>query len=79
VFNGGDVKELIPEFYSFPEFLLNLNNFNLGQRQVSETFFFFTSIDTRFFLFTTLFVRTMRPKFCQKYNKDMVINSLSKN
>ena len=35
IYNGGDVKELIPEFYCFPEFLSNLNNFNLGSRQVS--------------------------------------------
>ena len=31
--NLNDVKELIPEFYYFPEFLLNLNNFDLGQLQ----------------------------------------------
>ena len=31
--NLNDVKELIPEFFYFPEFLLNLNNFDLGQLQ----------------------------------------------
>ena len=31
-----DVKELVPEFYYQPEFLLNSNNFNLGTRQVSK-------------------------------------------
>eukprot|EP00111_Clytia_hemisphaerica_P022278 TCONS_00065481-protein len=33
VYTGGDVKELIPEFFCFPEFLSNLNHFNLGSRQ----------------------------------------------
>eukprot|EP01119_Soliformovum_irregulare_P006368 TRINITY_DN1829_c0_g1_i4.p1 TRINITY_DN1829_c0_g1~~TRINITY_DN1829_c0_g1_i4.p1 ORF type:complete len:2863 (-),score=933.99 TRINITY_DN1829_c0_g1_i4:39-8627(-) len=28
-----DVKELIPEFFYLPEFLINMNNFNLGTRQ----------------------------------------------
>lgn len=28
-----DVKELIPEFFYFPEFLINMNNFNLGIKQ----------------------------------------------
>ncbi|KAJ3447455.1 beige/beach-related [Anaeramoeba flamelloides] len=28
-----DVKELIPEFFYFPEFLLNINNFSLGKKQ----------------------------------------------
>jgi hypothetical protein len=27
------VKELIPEFFYMPEFLLNSNNFNLGVKQ----------------------------------------------
>eukprot|EP01156_Anaeramoeba_ignava_P013955 Anaeramoba_ignava/a607888_33.p1 GENE.a607888_33~~a607888_33.p1 ORF type:complete len:758 (+),score=205.48 a607888_33:394-2667(+) len=31
-----DVKELIPEFYFFPEFLENSNNFNLGKKQTGE-------------------------------------------
>ena len=31
--NVNDVKELIPEFFFFPEFLLNMNNFDLGQLQ----------------------------------------------
>ncbi len=30
-----DCKELIPEFYFFPEFLLNLNSLNLGRRQLN--------------------------------------------
>lgn len=30
-----DCKELIPEFYFFPEFLLNLNVLNLGKRQIN--------------------------------------------
>ncbi|ORY69241.1 beach-domain-containing protein [Neocallimastix californiae] len=29
--NTGDVKELIPEFYSTPEFLVNMNHFDLGK------------------------------------------------
>ena len=28
--NMADVKELIPEFFYLPEFLLNANNFDLG-------------------------------------------------
>ena len=28
-----DVKELIPEFYYLPEFLTNVNNFDLGRLQ----------------------------------------------
>ena len=31
--NINDVKELIPEFFFFPEFLLNMNNFDLGKLQ----------------------------------------------
>ena len=31
--NINDVKELIPEFYFFPDFLLNQNNFDLGRLQ----------------------------------------------
>lgn len=27
-----DVKELIPEFFYLPEFLVNSNNFDLGKR-----------------------------------------------
>ncbi len=30
-----DVKELVPEFYSSPEFLLNSNRFSLGMKQAS--------------------------------------------
>ncbi|ORX55869.1 beach-domain-containing protein [Piromyces finnis] len=29
--NSGDVKELIPEFFSTPEFLVNMNHFDLGK------------------------------------------------
>lgn len=32
--NVNDVKELVPEFFYFPEFLLNTNNFDLGHLQV---------------------------------------------
>ena len=32
--NSADVKELTPEFFYQPEFLLNSNRFTLGQRQV---------------------------------------------
>lgn len=32
-----DVKELIPEFFSFPEFLENAERFNFGIRQSGET------------------------------------------
>lgn len=28
-----DVKELIPEFFYLPEFLLNSNNFDLGRQE----------------------------------------------
>ena len=34
--NTSDVKELIPEAYYMPEFLLNANDFNLGNRQTGE-------------------------------------------
>uniref|UniRef100_A0A2K5YND7 Neurobeachin like 1 n=1 Tax=Mandrillus leucophaeus TaxID=9568 RepID=A0A2K5YND7_MANLE len=34
--NPYDVKELIPEFFYFPEFLENQNQFNLGRLQVSR-------------------------------------------
>ncbi|XP_053138750.1 neurobeachin-like protein 1 isoform X2 [Hemicordylus capensis] len=34
--NPNDVKELIPEFFYFPEFLKNENSFNLGQLQISK-------------------------------------------
>lgn len=33
--NSTDVKELTPEFFYQPEFLLNSNEFMLGERQVS--------------------------------------------
>ena len=32
--NMADVKELIPEFFYLPEFMLNSNNFDLGGLQV---------------------------------------------
>eukprot|EP00359_Climacostomum_virens_P000646 CAMPEP_0204897634 /NCGR_PEP_ID=MMETSP1397-20131031/848_1 /ASSEMBLY_ACC=CAM_ASM_000891 /TAXON_ID=49980 /ORGANISM="Climacostomum Climacostomum virens, Strain Stock W-24" /LENGTH=2393 /DNA_ID=CAMNT_0052065411 /DNA_START=106 /DNA_END=7287 /DNA_ORIENTATION=+ len=32
----GDYKELIPEFFAFPEFLLNMHKYNLGWRQSGE-------------------------------------------
>jgi len=32
--NMADVKELIPEFYYLPEFLLNDNNFDLGEYMI---------------------------------------------
>ena len=31
--NMADVKELIPEFFYLPEFLLNANRFDLGRKQ----------------------------------------------
>nr|XP_023698354.1 neurobeachin-like protein 1 isoform X3 [Paramormyrops kingsleyae] len=34
--NPNDVKELIPEFFYFPEFLENQNNFDLGRLQLSK-------------------------------------------
>uniref|UniRef100_A0A452HZU3 Neurobeachin-like protein 2 n=1 Tax=Gopherus agassizii TaxID=38772 RepID=A0A452HZU3_9SAUR len=34
--NPNDVKELIPEFFYFPEFLENQNKFNLGRLQISK-------------------------------------------
>ncbi|XP_066543971.1 neurobeachin-like protein 1 isoform X1 [Amia ocellicauda] len=34
--NPNDVKELIPEFFYFPEFLENQNNFDLGRLQISK-------------------------------------------
>ncbi|XP_076871278.1 neurobeachin-like protein 1 isoform X2 [Brachyhypopomus gauderio] len=34
--NPNDVKELIPEFYYFPEFLENQNGFDLGKLQLSK-------------------------------------------
>lgn len=34
--NMADVKELIPEFFYLPEFLVNSNNFDLG----TDIFFF---------------------------------------
>uniref|UniRef100_A0A5F8H4S1 Neurobeachin like 1 n=1 Tax=Monodelphis domestica TaxID=13616 RepID=A0A5F8H4S1_MONDO len=34
--NPYDVKELIPEFFYFPEFLENQNHFNLGRLQISK-------------------------------------------
>ncbi|XP_030380341.1 neurobeachin-like protein 1 isoform X2 [Scaptodrosophila lebanonensis] len=34
--NPNDVKELIPEFFYFPEFLKNMNNFDLGHLQITK-------------------------------------------
>uniref|UniRef100_A0A8C4S888 Neurobeachin like 1 n=1 Tax=Erpetoichthys calabaricus TaxID=27687 RepID=A0A8C4S888_ERPCA len=34
--NPNDVKELIPEFFYFPEFLENQNNFDLGRLQLTK-------------------------------------------
>lgn len=31
--NMADVKELIPEFFYLPDFLMNNNNFDLGNKQ----------------------------------------------
>ena len=31
--SAGDVKELIPEFFTSPSFLINVNDFNLGVNQ----------------------------------------------
>jgi len=35
--NMADVKELIPEFFYLPEFLLNDNNFDLGKMLFKQT------------------------------------------
>ncbi|XP_077975013.1 neurobeachin-like protein 1 isoform X3 [Styela clava] len=34
--NPNDVKELIPEFFYLPEFLVNLNKFDLGKHQITK-------------------------------------------
>ncbi|KAJ8319878.1 hypothetical protein KUTeg_001465 [Tegillarca granosa] len=34
--NPNDVKELIPEFFYLPEFLINMNGFDLGKLQISK-------------------------------------------
>ncbi|KAL5005989.1 hypothetical protein ScPMuIL_017147 [Solemya velum] len=34
--NPNDVKELIPEFFYMPEFLVNMNDFDLGKLQLSK-------------------------------------------
>ncbi|KAJ6245165.1 neurobeachin [Anaeramoeba flamelloides] len=36
ILNNSDVRELIPEFYYFPEFLSNLNNTNFGVLNLNE-------------------------------------------
>ena len=36
VSNMADIKELIPEFFYLPEFLVNRNNFDLGTKQSGE-------------------------------------------
>lgn len=33
--NMADVKELIPEFFYLPEFMLNSNNFDLGEERLN--------------------------------------------
>lgn len=38
--NVNDVKELIPEFFYFPEFLQNKNNFDLGESPLKAASFF---------------------------------------
>lgn len=35
--NMGDVRELIPEFFYLPDFLLNSNHIQLGQAQTSSS------------------------------------------
>lgn len=35
--NMADVKELIPEFFYLPEFMLNSNNFDLGRYNEAQT------------------------------------------
>ena len=35
--NSGDYKELVPEFFFLPEFLLNLNKYNFGIKQSGES------------------------------------------
>lgn len=62
--NMADVKELIPEFFYLPEFLLNSNNFDLGQYretlaqarndEASHFTEFITSILVFFFFFLGL-------------------------
>ncbi len=37
--NMADVKELVPEFFYLPDFLLNTNKFDLGNRILIERFF----------------------------------------
>lgn len=45
--NMADVKELIPEFFYLPEFLVNSNHFDLGKYQ------FFSDIYYSFLFFAT--------------------------
>jgi len=45
--NMADVKELIPEFFYLPDFLLNTNKFDLGM--INENFFLKKKIDVCFF------------------------------
>jgi len=35
--NVNDVKELVPEFFYFPEFLVNMNHFDFGKLQVEKS------------------------------------------
>lgn len=37
--NMGDVRELIPEFFYLPDFLLNSNHIQLGQAQKSSSMY----------------------------------------
>ena len=68
--NVNDVKELIPEFFFFPEFLLNTNNFDLGKLQVIWKFSFiqksFKDICSNFcsktFVKTTFILRSLKDK-----------------
>ncbi len=34
--NMADVKELVPEFFYLPEFLVNANNFDLGKTLINN-------------------------------------------
>ncbi|KAI4887748.1 hypothetical protein NFI96_031408 [Prochilodus magdalenae] len=60
-----DVKELIPEFFYFPEFLQNMNGFNLGCLQVNQE-----SVND------VILPRwaTSREDFIRKHRKALVIN-----
>jgi len=36
-----DIKELIPEFFYLPDFLMNQNKFDLGEIVITNIFLFF--------------------------------------